>query len=76
MFVIPTGKFFGAPVSLSQWWVWNQIPVTLGNIVSGALLTGVALYVTYKPREHPARTIPVPLPQQNESSLQQATVAG
>ena len=76
MFVIPTGKFFGAPVSLSQWWVWNQIPVTLGNIVSGALLTGVALYVTYKPREQAALTIPEPLPQQNESSLQQATVAG
>src|SRR6516164_6220908 len=76
MFVIPTGKFFGAPVSLSQWWVWNQIPVTLGNIVSGALLTGVALYVTYKPREQAALTIPVPLAQQNESSLQQATVAG
>lgn len=49
MFVIPAGKFFGAPVSLSQWWLWNQIPVTLGNIVSGALLTGLALYVTFKP---------------------------
>jgi formate transporter len=46
MFLIPTGKFFGAPVSLGQWWVWNQIPVTLGNFVSGAVLTGLALYVT------------------------------
>lgn len=76
MFVIPIGKFFGAPVSLSQWWVWNQIPVTLGNIVSGALLTGLALYVTYKPKQRAALTIPMPVPQQNESSLAQATVAG
>jgi formate/nitrite transporter FocA (FNT family) len=29
--------------------VWNQIPVTLGNIVGGALFTGIALYATYKP---------------------------
>jgi formate/nitrite transporter len=49
MFVIPTGVFFGAPVSLRQWWFWNQIPVTLGNIVSGALLTGLALYFTFRP---------------------------
>src|SRR6266403_3426273 len=31
MFVIPAGMFFGAPVSLRQWWLWNQVPVTLGN---------------------------------------------
>jgi formate transporter len=51
MFLIPTGKLFGAPVSLGQWWVWNQIPVTLGNFVSGALLTGLALYVTNMPKK-------------------------
>jgi formate transporter len=51
MFVIPTGVFFGAPISIRQWWFWNQIPVTLGNILSGALLTGLALYFTFKPRE-------------------------
>jgi formate transporter len=51
MFLIPTGKLFGAPVSLYQWWVWNQIPVTLGNFVSGALLTGLALYATNMPKK-------------------------
>ncbi|MBS1841456.1 MAG: formate/nitrite transporter family protein [Acidobacteria bacterium] len=51
MFVIPTGKMFGAPISLSQWWLWNQLPVTLGNIAAGAFLTGLALYWTYKPKE-------------------------
>ena len=40
MFVIPTGKFFGASVSVRQRWLWNQLPVTLGNIVGGVLLTG------------------------------------
>src|ERR1051326_1599146 len=47
MFVIPAGMMLGAPVSAGQWWTWNQIPVTLGNIVSGALFTGLALYYTY-----------------------------
>jgi formate transporter len=51
MFVIPTGMLMGAKVSLSQWWVWNQIPVTLGNAVGGFLFTGLALYATYKPVE-------------------------
>jgi len=31
MFVIPAGMMLGADVSISQWWLWNQIPVTLGN---------------------------------------------
>ena len=51
MFVIPAGKLFGAPVSLRDWWLWNQLPVTLGNLVSGALLTGLALYFTYQPKK-------------------------
>jgi formate/nitrite transporter len=51
MFVIPAGRLFGAPVSLRQWWLWNQIPVTLGNIVAGVFLTGLAFYFTYKPKE-------------------------
>lgn len=47
MFVVPAGMMFGAPVSTQSWLFWNQLPVTLGNIVSGALFTGLALYVTY-----------------------------
>jgi formate/nitrite transporter len=49
MFVIPAGKFLGAPVSTGTWWLWNQIPVTLGNILSGAVFTGLAMYATYAP---------------------------
>jgi formate/nitrite transporter len=49
MFIIPTGMLMGAKISIYQWWMWNQIPVTLGNIVGGFLFTGLALYATYKP---------------------------
>lgn len=51
MFLIPTGMLLGAKVGMYDWWVWNQIPVTLGNIVGGFLCTGLAIYATYKPTE-------------------------
>jgi formate/nitrite transporter len=49
MFLIPTGMLMGAKVTVSDWWLWNQIPVTLGNLVGGFTFTGLALYATYKP---------------------------
>ena len=50
MFIIPTGMMMGAKVTVAQWWLWNQIPVTLGNLVGGFVFTGLALYITHKPR--------------------------
>lgn len=50
MFLIPTGMMLGAPVSTAQWLLWNQFPVTLGNIVSGALFTGAVFYWSYPVR--------------------------
>jgi formate/nitrite transporter len=47
MFIIPAGMMMGAKVGFSDWWVWNQVPVTLGNLVGGLVFTGLALYVTY-----------------------------
>jgi formate/nitrite transporter len=49
MFVVPAGMLLGAHVSLSDWWLWSQIPVTLGNVVGGALFTGLALHLTHRP---------------------------
>jgi len=50
MFVIPAGMLLKAPVSMGQWWFWNQIPVTLGNVLGGALFTGIALWWTHAQR--------------------------
>ena len=49
MFLIPTGMLLGAKVTFSDWWLWNQLPVTLGNLVGGFLFTGLFLYWTYRP---------------------------
>ena len=35
MFIIPTGMMMGAKVTVADWWLWNQIPVTLGNLIGG-----------------------------------------
>src|SRR5579872_2267070 len=60
MFVIPAGMMLHAPVSFGQWWLWNQIPVTIGNILSGSLFTGLALYSTFrtKPSLEPVTSEP------------------
>jgi formate transporter len=50
MFIIPTGMMMGAKITVADWWLWNQIPVTLGNLVGGFTFTGLAIYMTYKPR--------------------------
>ncbi|MFD1771050.1 formate/nitrite transporter family protein [Sphingobacterium suaedae] len=51
MFVIPAGMMFGADVSISDWWLYNQLIVTAGNVVGGLLFTGMAIYYTYHKRE-------------------------
>jgi formate/nitrite transporter len=53
MFAIPAGMMMGAEVSVRDWWLWNQIPVTVGNIVGGMLFTGMALQLTYRKRVPP-----------------------
>lgn len=51
MFIIPAGMMFGADVSMSDWWLYNQLIVTLGNIVGGLLFTGIAIYYTFRTKE-------------------------
>jgi formate/nitrite transporter len=53
MFVVPAGMMLGADVSLADWWLWNQVPVTLGNVLGSALLTGLALYGAHRPVRPP-----------------------
>jgi formate/nitrite transporter len=60
MFVIPSGMILGAAISVSQFLLWNLLPVTLGNLLAGALLTGIALYTTY-PSTPFHQTAPAPL---------------
>ncbi|WP_245993039.1 formate/nitrite transporter family protein [Xylanimonas allomyrinae] len=47
LFVIPAGMLMGADISFSDWWLWNEIPVILGNLVGAATLTGAGLWLAH-----------------------------
>ncbi|KPU26725.1 FdhC protein [Caloranaerobacter sp. TR13] len=47
MYFISLGKFLGAQVTWGQIWIKNLIPVTLGNIVGGAIIVPVVYYLAY-----------------------------
>ncbi|SDM39439.1 formate/nitrite transporter family protein [Pedobacter antarcticus] len=53
MFVIPAGMMFGAKVTVVDWWLYNQLIVTVGNIIGGLLFTGMAIYYTYTSKKEP-----------------------
>ena len=63
MYVIPSGIMLGAPVSIRDWWIWNQIPVTIGNVVSGIVFTGFALYAAHGLRTPAAAISTKPAPE-------------
>ncbi|WP_223069764.1 formate/nitrite transporter family protein [Paenibacillus caui] len=48
MFVIPAGMMLGANVSFGDWWLWNQLPVLIGNFIGGALFTGILFYASQR----------------------------
>ena len=48
MFAIPAGMMLGAKVTIYDWLVWNEIPVTIGNALGAVVFTGAALYMTYR----------------------------
>jgi len=47
MFVMPTAILFGAPISISDWWLWNQIPATLGNVIGAVCFTAMPMWWTF-----------------------------
>ncbi|TYP86385.1 MULTISPECIES: formate/nitrite transporter family protein [Nitrosomonas] len=47
MFVFPVGILSGADVTVSQWWLWNQIPVTIGNIIGAVIFNSLLWYRTH-----------------------------
>lgn len=62
MFVIPCGIMLGAKVSVAQWLIWNEIPVTIGNIIGAVIITAAGLYLSFGRSPSPVveqSTIPV-----------------
>src|SRR4029078_8211219 len=47
MFLFPSGLMLHAPFSIWDYFIWNEIPTVLGNLVGGLSFTGLTLYATH-----------------------------
>ena len=52
MFLFPAGLLLGAQFTWLDYFLWNEIPTVLGNLVGGLSFTGLTLYATH------VRTLP------------------
>ena len=54
MFLFPSAMIMGGGFSIADYFIWNEIPTALGNLVGGLAFTGLTLYSTHV-RTAPAR---------------------
>ena len=47
MFLFPSGLLMGAHFTWLDYFLWNEIPTVLGNLVGGLAFTGLMLYSTH-----------------------------
>ena len=57
MFLFPSALILGGAFSVADYFIWNEIPTVLGNLVGGIAFTGLTLYSTHV-RTAPKRAIP------------------
>jgi formate transporter len=56
MFLFPSGLMLHAKFSIMDYFIWNEIPTVLGNLVGGLSFTGLTLYATHV-RTAPTRNV-------------------
>ena len=56
MFLFPSAMIMGGNFSIADYFIWNEIPTALGNLVGGIAFTGLTLYSTHV-RTAPKRAI-------------------
>ncbi|ACR10660.1 formate/nitrite transporter family protein [Teredinibacter turnerae] len=56
MFLFPFSMIMGGDFTIADYFIWNEIPTALGNLVGGFLLVGLPLYLTHV-RTSPNRTV-------------------
>jgi formate transporter len=56
MFLFPAALMLHAPFSIVDYFIWNEFPTVLGNLVGGLAFTGLTLYATHA-RTAPKRSV-------------------
>src|SRR6187551_1053182 len=47
MFLFPSALILGGKFSIADYFIWNEIPTILGNLIGGITFTGATLYSTH-----------------------------
>ncbi|MBP1842728.1 formate/nitrite transporter [Rhizobium petrolearium] len=47
MFLFPSGLMLGGKFSIMDYFIWNEIPTVVGNLVGGLAFVGLSLYATH-----------------------------
>jgi formate transporter len=47
MFLFPSGLMLGGDFSVADYFIWNEIPTVVGNLVGGLAFVGLTLYATH-----------------------------
>jgi formate transporter len=47
MFLFPSALIMGGKFSIMDYFIWNEIPTVVGNLVGGLSFTGLTLYATH-----------------------------
>jgi formate/nitrite transporter len=58
MFLFPSGLMLGGKYTWIDYFLWNEIPTVIGNLVGGLTFVGATLYVTHH-KTSPARKVRV-----------------
>jgi len=61
MFLFPSAMIMGGNFSVADYFIWNEIPTALGNLVGGIAFTGLTLYTTHIRTGAKRELNPVPL---------------
>lgn len=56
MFLFPSAMLMGGNFSVMDYFVWNEVPTVLGNMIGGLAFTGLTLYATHV-KTAPKRTV-------------------
>ena len=54
MFLFPSGLMLGGDFSIGDYFLWNEIPTVIGNLVGGLSFVGLTMYATHA-RTGPSR---------------------
>ncbi len=63
MFLFPSGLMLGGNFSIADYFIWNEIPTVVGNLVGGITFVGLTVYATHARTGASRRRSTAPMPE-------------